>query len=198
VERVSWTYELPPAGAPDVGLEQYQLATPEGDVWKAVVLLEHDGRLFVAAAPSGAALRRRLVAVPWEAVEGVDHDALTVRVGSLADAVELDPGQAVENEPAEARRVEELPAELVRTQPTGDVAGPMDRMRLILGLGSAAVGFVTLLIAIAVIDRAGEAWAFALLAVPAAFFLAAGALSISAWRRPYAPAARGAGRPRPR
>lgn len=188
MRRETWTYELPPAGAPDVGIEQYQVAVPDGDVWKAAVLLAHDDDLYVAAAPSGVALARHLVAIPWGAVARVDHDELTIHVRSLDEAVELDPTRGVENEPAEAQRVTELPPELTTPQPTGDVAGPRDRLRLFGALGAAALGFLTLMAAVAVIAEASTPWRFALLVVPAVLLVLALALSIAAWKRPYSPA----------
>jgi hypothetical protein len=188
VERTSWSYELPPAGAPDTGVEQYQVTGPGAESWKATALLERGDELYVAAAPSGFALTRHLVAIPWSAVERVDHDELTIHVRDLHDAVELDPSRAVENEPAEARRVTELPPDLVRAQPTGDVAGPRDRLRLFEALGAAALGFLTLLGAVAVIAEASGAWRFALLVVPAVLLVLALVLSIAAWKQPYAPA----------
>lgn len=185
MKRTTWSYELPPAGSPDVGVEQYQVEGPGADAWKATALLERDDELYVAAAPSGFALRRHLVAIPWSAVERVDHDELTIHVRGLDDAVELDPTRAVENEPADARRVTELPPELVSMQATGDVAGPSDRLRLFGALGAAALGFVTLMGAVAVIAEASGAWRFALLVVPAVLLALAMVLSIAAWKRPY-------------
>jgi CBS domain-containing protein len=109
VERKTWSYELPPAGASDVGVEQYQVAGPGAESWKATALLERRDELYVAAAPSGFALRRHLVATSWSAVERVDHDELTIHVRGLEGAVALDPSRAVENEAADTRRVTELP-----------------------------------------------------------------------------------------
>jgi hypothetical protein len=186
MERTSWSYELPPAGAPDAGLEQYQVAGPGADEWTATALLERDDELYVAAAPSGIALTRRLVAIPWSAVDRVDHDELTIYIRGLAGAVELDPDKAVENAPADARRVTELPPELSRLQATGDVAGPRDRVRLFAALGAAAVGFVTLMGVIALITEVDSAWTVALLVVPAAILVLAVVLSIQAWKHPYA------------
>jgi hypothetical protein len=188
VERKPWSYELPPAGAPDVGVEQYQVAGPGADFWKATALLERGDELYVAAAPSGFALRRHLVAIPWSAVERVDHDELTIHVHGLEGAVELDPSRAVENEAADARRVTELPPELLGPQATGDVAGPRDRLRLFGALGAAALGFLALMAAVAVIAEASSPWRFALLALPAVLLVLALTLSIAAWKRPYAPA----------
>ena len=195
MERKTWSYELPPAGAPDVGVEQYQVAGPGAESWKATALLERDDELYVAAAPSGFALRRHLVAIPWSAVERIDHDELTIHVRGVEDAVELDPSRAVENEPAEARRVTELPPELMSPQPTGDVAGPRDRLHLFGALGAGALGFLTLMGAVAAIAEASTPWRFALLVVPAVFLVLALALSIAAWKQPYGPAA-GTGRRR--
>ena len=186
MRRESWSYELPPAGAPDVGIEQYQVATPGGDLWKAAVLLEHDRDLYLAAAPSGVALARRLVAIPWQAVERVDHDELTIHVRALDTAVELDPHRAVENEPADARRVAGLPPGLVSPQATGDVAGPRDRLPLFVGLGAAALGFLSLVGVLAVATAADDDRLYALLAVPVALLAAAIWLTLAAWRRPYA------------
>ena len=195
MERKTWSYELPPAGAPDVGVEQYQVAGPGAESWKATALLERDDELYVAAAPSGFALRRRLVAIPWSAVDRIDHDELTIHVRGVEDAVELDPSRAVENEPAEARRVTELPPELMSPQPTGDVAGPRDRLHLFGALGAGALGFLTLMGAVVAIAEASTPWRFALLVVPAVFLVLALALSIAAWKQPYGPAA-GTGRRR--
>jgi hypothetical protein len=194
MERKPWSYELPPAGSPDVGVEQYQVAGPGAESWKATGLLERDDELYVAAAPSGLALRRHLVAIPWSAVERVDHDALTIHVSGLEGAVELEPSRAVENEPADARRVTELPRELVGPQPTGDVAGPRDRFPLFGALGAGAIGFLTLMAAVAVIAEANTPWRFALLVVPAVLLVLALALSIAAWKRPYAPPSARTGR----
>ena len=188
MERMSWSYQLPPAGAPDVGVEQYQVAGPGAESWKVTALLERGDDLYLAAAPSGFALRRHLVAIPWSAVVRVDHDELTIHVRSLDEAVELDPTRGVENEPAEAQRVTELPPELTTPQPTGDVAGPRDRLRLFGALGAAALGFLTLMAAVAVIAEASTPWRFALLVVPAVLLVLALALSIAAWKRPYSPA----------
>lgn len=187
---MSWSYELPPAGAPDVGLEQYHVAGPGADEWKAAALLERNDELYVAAAPSGIALTRRLVAIPWSAVDHVSHDELTIHIRGLDDAVELDPAKAVENAPADARRVTELPPELTGSQATGDVAGPRDRLRLFAALGAAALGFVTLMGVIVLITESSSRWTLALLVVPAAILVLALVLSIEAWKHPYAPASR--------
>ncbi|HSK15323.1 MAG TPA: hypothetical protein VK915_04055 [Gaiellaceae bacterium] len=185
MERASWSYQLPPAGAPDTGLEQYQVYVPSGEVWKTAAVLEKDGEVYLAAAPSGFPVGHRLVAIPWSAVERVDHEALAVHVGDLGGALELDPDRATENGDGEARRLTELPPELRRPQPPGGEAGPTDRLRLVLGISAAALGFVALLGAIALVDTMEEGWRYALLAVPAVFFAAAFVLSVSAWRHPY-------------
>jgi hypothetical protein len=190
MERKPWSFELPPAGSPDVGVEQYHVAGPGAESWKATVLLERDDEIYVAVAPSGFALRRHLLAIPWSAVERVDHDALTIHVRDLEDAVELDPARGVEDEPADARRVTGLPPELVGPQPTGDVAGPRDRLPLFGALGAGALGFLTLMAAVAVIAEASTPWRFGLLIVPAVLLVLALVLSIAAWKRPYAPTAR--------
>lgn len=190
MERTNWSYELPPAGSPDVGLEQYQVAVPGADEWKATALLERNDELYLAAAPSGFALTRRLVAIPWSAVDHVDHDELTIHVRGLDDAVELDPDKAVENASADAHRVTELPPELRGSQATGDVGGPRDRLRLFAALGTAALGFVTLMGVIVLVSEAESSWTIALLAVPAAILVLALVLSIAAWKRPYAQSAR--------
>lgn len=145
---------------------------PDGDVWKAAVLLDHDDDLYVAAAPSGVALARRLVSIPSQAVARVDHDELTMHVRSLDDAVELDLARAVENEPAEARRVGGLPPGLILRHATGDVAGPRDRLPLFLGLGAAGAGFRALLGVLALVTAADDARLLALLVLPGALLLA--------------------------
>ncbi len=64
-------------------------------------------------------------------------------------------------------------------------------------LGAAALGFVMLLGAVAVIGEADTPWRFALLVAPAVLLVLALALGIAAWKRPYASslrARRGAGR----
>lgn len=185
MERASWSYQLAPAGAPDTGLEQYQVYVPSGEVWKTAAVLDRAGEIYLAAAPSGFPVSHQLVAIPWSAVERVDHEALAVHVGDLGGALELDPDRATENGEGEAKRLTELPPELRPPQRPGGEAGPTDRLRLILGVSAAALGFVALLGAIALIDAIDEGWRYALLAVPAVFFAVAFVLSVSAWRHPY-------------
>jgi hypothetical protein len=190
MERASWSYELPPAGSPDVQLEQYQIRAPDGEAWKAAGLVRDGEDVYVVAAPSGFAVARQLVAIPWRAVERVDHDEITIYVASLEGALQLDPDRAVESGPADAPRVTELPSELTRPQPPGDLAGPRDRWPLFLGIGSAAVGFVALLGVVLVLSETREPWLAALLVLPASLLLVAAVAALAAWKRPYAPATR--------
>src|SRR5918992_5296135 len=96
--RTSWTYEVSPAGADAAGLEDYMVATRDGEaVGKVVALVDRAGErylVFDSGAPPVAKERR---AARWEDVAEVDHDTLTITLRTGLDgAIELDPADEVE------------------------------------------------------------------------------------------------------
>jgi hypothetical protein len=196
MQRLDWTYEVPPAGAPSVGLEEYVVTASDGEpVGKVLELLRRGEELWLVVESGTPPLRRERRALRWEAVREVDHDALTVVLAARADELErvpaLDPSNGVERtsgEPADvdAIRVEELPDAL---QPgasaAGPRSGPVDRPTYSVAIVVGGVGIFTLLVAVMVAAGADGAWALALFAVPAFLLAAAGVLAYRAWRLPY-------------
>jgi hypothetical protein len=108
VSRASWTYELPAAGGETGGLEEYVVYAADGEpVGKVTVVLEADDDLYVVVDRGAPPLTHDRRAVPWEAVEAVDHSALAVTLAQpateLDGALELDPAKAVEPAVGEQR-----------------------------------------------------------------------------------------------
>ncbi len=196
MQRLDWTYEVPPAGAPSVGLEEYVVTASDGEpVGKVLELLRRGDELWLVVEAGTPPLRHERRAVQWEAVREVDHDALTVVLAARADELEgvpaLDPSNGVERTsgaPADvdAVRVEELPDALQpRAGAPGPRSGPVDRPTYSAALLVGGVGIFTLLVAVMVAAGADGAWALAVFAVPAFLLAGAGVLAYRAWRLPY-------------
>lgn len=186
--RAPWTYELPPAGAPSAGLEEYVVETAAGDhVGKVVVVLRRGDDHYLAVDRGKPPLAPDLRAFPWSDVASVDHAGLTVRLGLSHDdserSLELDPDKGVEGGEAEAVRVTELSPELA---PAGSPeAGPVDRPSYLVSLALAVLGLLSLL-ALFVAGLSVEfTWEFVLFAIPAVLFAAAGIFAYRLFRRPY-------------
>jgi hypothetical protein len=186
--KASWTYEVPPAGADASGLEDYQVATREGETaGKVVALLEREHQrylVFDIGAPPVAPKRR---AVAWDDVEEIDHDTLTVRLRLLSQelesAIELDPENEVEGGGADAARVTKLPREL--TPSSSPDRGPTDRPTYAGALLLFALGLITLLGLALAASGTDFTWEFALFAVPALLVAGAVLLAYRAYRQPY-------------
>jgi hypothetical protein len=175
----TWTYEVAPAGSPSVGLEEYGVEDAAGEfVGTVVALLRRDGELLLAIERGLRPVKHDVRAVPWEQVDRVERDSLTVRLkvpaGELEAALELPAENGVEEGPAEARRVTELPPEL--TPPPADPAGPgpVDRPAWVVAVALGLLGVFSALILAIAASTADFGWEFALFAVPAVLFAAAG------------------------
>ncbi len=197
MSRAPWTYELPAAGGETGGLEEYVVYAADGEpVGKVTVVLEADDDLYVVVDRGAPPLTHDRRAVPWEAVEAVDHSALAVTLAQpateLDGALELDPAKAVEpavgeqRPDAEAVRVTRLPEPLMPVTVPAGAAGPADRPFLYggaLGLGLLAVFLV--LVGVALVTAGAGGWS--LIAFVGASVLASASLATAyrLWRRPY-------------
>ena len=184
--RASWTYEVPPVGAPSVALEEYMAETPTGERLGRVVTVLRHGDDFYLAVDRGTLPGRDVRAVPWSEVEGIDHDALAVRLPreALARGLELDPDKGVESGDAEARRVTDLPPGTPRTV-SPDEPGPVDRPSYLVALGFGLLGMLALLGLFVAASRTTFTWEFVLFAIPLVLFVLAGVSAYRLFRRPY-------------
>ena len=199
MQRLEWIYEVPAAGAPAAGLEEYVVLGSDGEtLGKVLELLRRDGELWLVVDVGTLPLRPDRKAVAWELVGDVDHDTLTVvlrvRADELDDLPTLDPSNGVEPlgeghaAGVDAVRVADVPAGLrPRTQPPGSLAGPVDRPTFAVALFVAALGLFTLLVAVAMVALVDESWILALFAFPAFLLAAAAVLAYRSWRLPYEP-----------
>ena len=182
---------MAPAGAPATGLEEYVVEGAAGTrVGKVQTLLRRDDELFLAVERGNPPLSHDVRALPWSAVERVDHAALAVRLrlgeDAVAQALELDPEKGIEDGDADAVRITELPAELRPASDPGRATGPVDRPTYAAAIALGALGLVSLLaIVIALTAEDHPGWVPALFAVPAILFAAAGAAAYRVFRAPY-------------
>jgi hypothetical protein len=192
--QAAWTYELPITGADAENLDDYEAHTADGAHAGIVTgLVERGGERYVLldAGPLPPLLHRRL-AVRWQDVILVDHDALVVELAGdrtqlAATALVLDPALARHDARAEAVRVHELPAELVHTVAPG-VEGPIEGPSKFIALALAALGVYSLLGIVAVWSARGLAgWEFAVFALPFLLVVCAFVLAgYGLYREPHA------------
>jgi hypothetical protein len=191
--EADFTYQVRTLAQPSFGIEDYTVYTSDGSrVGTVGALLDRAGTrlLLVEDGVAPVALRRR--AVPWEQVERVDHDALAVWLvldseAFERDALELDPDKGVEEDDAEARRVTELPDELIPPSQGPAVRGPVDRPRWLEAFTVFCLfGFSTLVATIVVYFTDDNRLA-ALYAVPAVLAAVTAWLGYRASREPYEP-----------
>ena len=183
MERASWTYEVPPAGADAAGLEDYEVETAGGDfVGKVMVTLARGHELLVAVETGIPPALRKVRAVRWEDVAEIDHNSLRVhlREGALDRAVALDPSEAVEGQEAEATRVTSVPNAPTAASGIGPVDRPSYLAALVLGL-LGAFSFLAI-VAVGSVSDLGPLWG--LLAIPGLLFLLSGILAYRWFRHP--------------
>lgn len=185
-----WTYEVPPLAGGAAGLEDYAVETAEGEFLGKVKTVLRRGEDTYVVVESGVPLARTLHAVPWDDIGGVDHAAVTVRLGrspaELASALELDPGKAVEGGGAEAVRVLDVPGE--RTSMSDpDAPGPVDRPTYAGLLVFALLGVFSALVLVLFAMTTDFTWQFALFLVPVILLGASGVLAYRFFRRPSGP-----------
>jgi hypothetical protein len=191
-----WTYEQPPGGRGDEGLEDYVAYTVEGDpAGKVTSLLRRAGDVFVVVDLGTPPFTHDRRAVPWSQVDGVDHAALAVRLRLSADQLDrvrrLDPDLAVEPAPGEesaeatALRTADLPpGSRPHAAPAGG-RGPVDRPYLYAAaLGTGLLAVLGLLGAVLLVESGGgDLVPFFL--VPIALGAVALLLGYRLWQRPY-------------
>jgi hypothetical protein len=187
VQRARWTYEVPKAGSGSTGLEEYLVEASSGTpAGKVMTVLRKGNRVYLAIETGTPPFRRDLHAVPWEAVEGVDHASLTVRLHPSVDverALLLDPEKGIENGPAEAVRTDPPDAPPL-TVDAG--SGPADRAEsYALTFALAAVGLLALLAVVVLASLAESTGLWALLVLPVALLLGALVSGYRLFRRPY-------------
>ena len=188
--RAEWTYRIPPAGAPSAGLEEYVVETAGGElVGKVQTLLRHEGEIYVAVERGNPPFTHDVRAVPWGEVARVDHEALTVRLGQQADAlehaIELDPDKGVETGDAEAERVTELPADLSQPVGTGESTGAADRPTYAASVALGLLGVFSFLVLAIAATAIAFTWQFALFVIPGALLAASLVLAYRVFRNPY-------------
>lgn len=187
MRTVSWTYEVPPAAAGAVGLEDYQVEGADGEpLGKLKVVVRREGELFVVVEGGAPPVYRAVRAFPWRSVGEIDHEAVTVRLAAEAEAegVELDPGNAVQAGRAEARRITDLPGEAGPAAASAAAPGPVDRPSYLGGLGLSLLGVFATLAVVAIGSASDAAWVWALAVVPALLLAAGGLATYRFFRRP--------------
>ena len=188
--KASFTYEVRKLPTEPVWVEDYVVRTSEGDsVGTVGAVLEREGKRLLLVQRGLVPAAQERLAVPWEEVERVDHDAVAVWLrldeqAFLDRALELDPARGVEEGRAEARRLTEAPPEEL-PRPEVRSRGPVDRslsvVAVVLG-GLAAFSFLVIAVAITATD---SAWPMLLFVVTAALAVAAGITGYRAYRSPY-------------
>lgn len=176
--HASWTYELPVLGSFAENLDDYEARTADGahaGIVSGLVEREGERYLLIDAGRLPPFLHRRL-AVRWQDVDFVDHDALVVelaldRAGLEAVALSLDSSLARHDASAEALRVHDLPRELARSAAPGG-EGPVDGPSALVLLSFAALGPWSLLLLVALWTTRGlGGWERAAFAAPVLFVL---------------------------
>lgn len=194
--RADWTYELPPGTGDSVWLEEYLVYDRDGEPGgKVFAVLEHAGRRWLGIERSHLPARHDRRAIPYDAVERVDHDNLAVHLSLGAEqldrSLELDPAQGVE-QGGEARRVVEVPpAELPRPRDAG-APGPVDRLVASVATIAGLFGTLALLAVFTFWGTANSTDALPYFAVPGVLLGGSALLAYRAWSRPWSrePAAR--------
>jgi hypothetical protein len=187
--RAPWTYELPPVTGDSVWLEEYLVYDRDGSpVGRVFAVLEHEGSRWLGIEREPLPTRSDRRVVPFEAIAELDHENtavhLTLEPGEIESALELDPGNGVE-QGGEAQRVTRI--RLLELPPRRDrqPRDPVDR-GLALGAGLLALFGVLALWAVFVLWGSRNAsTALPLLAVPGLLFGAAAFLGYRARSQPW-------------
>ncbi len=187
MRTAAWTYEIPPAAAGAVGLEDYQVEGAGGEPFgKLKVVVRREDDLFVVVEGGTPPLHRDVRAFPWRCVGEIDHEAVTVRLAADADAegFELDPANAIEGDRAEARRITGLPGEAVPPAASPGAPGPVDRPSYVGALALSLLGVFAALAVVAIGSASDNAWVWALGVVPALLLAVGGVATYRFFRRP--------------
>ena len=193
--KSDFTYELRRLPEDAFGIEDYVVRAADGEpVGTVASLLERDRNLLLAVESGASPLAQTRRIVPWSGVRDVDHEALAVWLrldeAAFGRTLELDPGGArASGEPAEARRLVDLPPQL---SPRPEVApgGPVDRSQLYVAVGLVIAMAFSVLVLVAAATAWETPWLALGLVVPVALAVASFAFASRAWRTPYEPRGR--------
>jgi hypothetical protein len=196
--RAGYTYEVRKGPTDPVWVEDYVVRTSDGEsVGTVATVLERGGERLLVVERGVVPVAQDRRVVPWREVENIDHDALAVWLRQdeqsfLDSADELDPGLAVEEDVAEARRLRQVPEE---EMPAARVegGGPVDRPTSGLAILCGALMAFSILVVVVLVTATESAWALLFGLVPVAFGVVALVLGYRAYRSPYA--RRGARKP---
>lgn len=179
------TYEKAPGGAPPTGLESYTVLDERGEpVGRVLSVTEDDGRIELVVAQGAPPFSGSPAVVPWEAVQAVDHEQLTLTVRRAAVGG-LDPDQVVETpDDADARHVEEMPGGVPAPTPP-DQAFTRSRPMLLEAWGLAIVSVLLVFPVIAWAAAADSLWLLLLLILPLGGIAVAAVAILRALRAPY-------------
>jgi hypothetical protein len=198
VAKAEFTYEVRKLPTEPTWIEDYVVRARGGDSIGTVGgVLEHEGERLLVVERGVVTVAQDRRAVPWSQVERIDHDAVAVWLALDeatfdSEALELDPGRAVEEGEAEARRVSRPPEEELPS-PRAAGGGPVDRSTAVVALSLAGLGAFLALVVVVLITAADSAWPAIFFVGPAALFVTAAALGYRAYRNPYE--SRGAAKP---
>jgi hypothetical protein len=186
---LDWTYQLPPAGDGATGLEDYMVEDADGrHAGKVAAVLRHDDGLFLAVEHGMPPVANELVVVPWDAVQDVDHESLSVRLAVDPDELEraprLDESRKAEDGDAEATRVTEIPGSQVGSAPT-TAPGPVDRLSYAVPLSLGLLGVFSALVLAIFASGTDFGWEFWLFLIPAGLIALAGVSAYRLFRSPY-------------
>ena len=149
---------------------------------------ERSGR--IQAGPAGRAIvgRHDRRVVPSESIRETDHENLAVylslSVGEVESALELDPAKGVEQGGA-ARRLTEVPRAELPPRHDAGAPGPVDRAVTIVAPVAALVGTLALLAVFVFWGASNSSDALPYFAVPGVLFAVAALLAYRAWSRPW-------------
>lgn len=190
--KADFTYEVRKLPTDPVWIEDYVVRTRDGEsVGTVGGVLERGGERLLVVQRGLVPVAQEQRVLPFGAVDRIDHDAiavwLTLDEGAFEEqALELDPSRAVEEGPAEARRLSEPPAGEV-PPPEARPGGPVDRPLPLVAIGLAGVAAFGALVVVVLATAVDSSWPAILFVVPAALAVLAGVLALRAYRNPYEP-----------
>jgi hypothetical protein len=187
--RAAWTYELPPATADGVWLEEYLVYDGEGfPVGRVFAVLEHEGSRWLGIEREPLPTRHDRRVVPFQVIGEIDHENvavhLTLEPGEIEAALELDPGNGVE-QGGEAQRVTRIPPIELPARRDPLVRGPVDRGIAVGATVLALFGVLALWAVFVFWGSRNGSTTLPFLAVPGLLFGAAAFLGYRAWSQPW-------------
>lgn len=188
--KAEFTYEVRKLPTDPVWIEDYVVRTRDGEsVGTVGAVLDHGGERLLVVQRGVVPVAQDPRVVSWQQIDRIDHDALAVwltleEATFERDAPELDPSRAVEEGPADARRVREAPEELL-PPPQASPRGPVDRSLPMVAVGLLGLGAFLLLVSVVVLTLGDSLWLAVFFVVPAALLVAAAVAGYRSYRNPY-------------